>query len=135
MIDWQHCAILPLFLQCGIPDSIQNYGDDISENLEIPKLPRDFDELSEDEQSHELELFRKRQLHYFYVQTTRKLNPLHYDALTHQFIGLRHKLFRHTSDPWEGDNITLRANLIQLTRCWSDIVHAGQRGSESENKI
>ncbi|KAL1878406.1 hypothetical protein Plec18167_004478 [Paecilomyces lecythidis] len=135
VIDWQHCAILPLFLQCGIPDSIQNYGDDISENLEIPKLSRDFDELSEDEQSHELELFRKRQLHYFYVQTTRKLNPLHYDALTHQFSGLRHKLFRHTSDPWEGDNITLKADLIQLTRCWSDIIHAGQRGSESENKI
>lgn len=30
LIDWQHCTVLPLFLQCGIPGSFQNYGDDVS---------------------------------------------------------------------------------------------------------
>ncbi len=33
LIDWQHSTVLPLFLQCGIPQSLQNYGDEISESL------------------------------------------------------------------------------------------------------
>lgn len=131
LIDWQHCAVLPAFLQCGIPDSIQNYGDSVSENLDIPILPENFEELSEEEQSQEEELLRKRQVHYFYVKMTRKLNPLHYDALTYNFNTLRNKLFRHASDPWEGDNITLKADLVQLTRSWSRLIHAETRTDDS----
>jgi hypothetical protein len=44
LIDWQHCAILPLFLHAGIPGSLQNYGDTVSESLETPQLPANFDE-------------------------------------------------------------------------------------------
>jgi hypothetical protein len=36
LIDWQHCAILPLFLQAGITGSLQNYGDAVSESLDTP---------------------------------------------------------------------------------------------------
>jgi hypothetical protein len=50
LIDWQHCAILPLFVQNGIPNSLQNYGDSISESLTLPKLPSNSDELSDREQ-------------------------------------------------------------------------------------
>ncbi|WEW59933.1 hypothetical protein PRK78_005415 [Emydomyces testavorans] len=122
LIDWQHCSILPLFLQCGIPDSFQNYGDVVSESLQTPELPCNFDKLNEREQFEQVELLRKRQLHYFYVSQSAKLNPMHYAALTHDFGTLRRKLFCHASDPWEGDNITLKMDLIELTRNWSRIV-------------
>jgi hypothetical protein len=122
LIDWQHCAILPLFLQCGIPNSLQNYGDSVSESLIPPELPPGFDELSDNEQFQEVLLLRRRQLHYFYVATTARLNPTHYDALTYSFSTLRRKLFDHASCPWEGDNVTLKADLIHLTKNWTEIV-------------
>ncbi|KAH7082398.1 kinase-like domain-containing protein [Paraphoma chrysanthemicola] len=91
LIDWQHSAILPLFLQCGIPNSLQNYGDSSSESLTPPELPGNFDNLDENKQFEEVLLIRRRQLHYFYVATTAKLNTIHYDALTHEFSTLRRK--------------------------------------------
>ncbi|KAF1918728.1 hypothetical protein BDU57DRAFT_511458 [Ampelomyces quisqualis] len=120
LIDWQHCTILPLFLQCGIPNSLQNYGDSVSESLTRPELPPCFDELSDSEQFQEVLLLRRRQLHYFYVATTERLNPVHYDALTHDFSTLRRKLFDHASCPWEGDSVTLKVDLINLTRSWNE---------------
>jgi hypothetical protein len=81
VIDWQHCSILPLFLQCGIPASLQNYGDVVSDTLQTPQLPPNFDELGEREQFEQVLLFRKRQLHYFYVTRTAKLNLVHHNAL------------------------------------------------------
>jgi hypothetical protein len=121
LIDWQHCAILPLFLQCGIPNSLQNYGDDISESLTVPELPPNFDDLSESRQFEQAVLLRRRQLHYFYVAMTARLNSTHYDALAYDFSMLRRKLFDHASCPWEGDNVTLKAELIYLMENWSSI--------------
>ncbi|OAL43944.1 hypothetical protein IQ07DRAFT_616089 [Pyrenochaeta sp. DS3sAY3a] len=121
LIDWQHCTVLPLFLQCGIPNSLQNYGDKISEDLITPELPQDFDQLSEEKQFEQALLLRRRQLHYFYVAATAKSNPVHYDALTHNFSTLRRKVFDHASSPWEGDNISLKADLINLQKNWCSI--------------
>jgi hypothetical protein len=121
LIDWQHSTILPLFLQCGIPESLQNYGDEISESLQFPTLPNNFDELEEIEQFHQAELLRRRQLHYFYVRLTAEINPEHYDALTLPFSTSRRRLFHHSSDPWEGDNVTLKADLITLSRKWTQV--------------
>jgi CRISPR/Cas system CSM-associated protein Csm2 small subunit len=98
-------------LQCGIPESLQNYGDEISESLQLPTLPNNFDELEEIEQFQQAELLRRRQLHYFYVKLTAERNPEHYEALTLDFSTLRRRLFDHAGDPWEGDNVTLTADL------------------------
>lgn len=131
VIDWQHCSILPLFLQCGIPESLQNYGDDSSESLDFPELPCNFEELSDSQQSEQLEVFRRRQLHYFYVAMTAKLNPTHYDALANDFSLLRPKLFEHASYPWEGDNVTLKADLIHLTKNWSCTIGSNSNAETS----
>lgn len=130
LIDWQHCAVLPLFLLCGIPDSFQNYGDSVSESLQVPRLPDDFSHLEGRKQAEQAELFRKRQIHYEYVAATARLNSRHYDALTHDLSALRRKLYHHASDPWEGDNVTLKADLIQLTRNWSKIVSLESSSSD-----
>ncbi|EER29794.1 hypothetical protein CPC735_011120 [Coccidioides posadasii C735 delta SOWgp] len=118
LIDWQHSTVLPLFLQCGIPQSLQNYGDEISESLQTPTLPRNFDELEEIQRFQHAEIFRKRQLHYLYVKLTADKNPEHYDALTYHLSALRRRIFHHASDPWEGDNMTLKADLVTLSRNW-----------------
>lgn len=121
LIDWQHCAILPLFLQCGIPNSLQNYGDSISESLTVPKLPPHFDKLSEIKQFEQALLLGRRQFHYFYVAMCAKTNPMHYDALASDFGTFRRKLYDHASYPWEDDNVTLKADLVRLMKSWSDI--------------
>ncbi|RDL40526.1 uncharacterized protein BP5553_00505 [Venustampulla echinocandica] len=58
LIDWQQCAVLPLFLQCGIPNSPQNCGDSVSESLKTPELPHNFDYLDEREQFEQAKLLR-----------------------------------------------------------------------------
>ncbi|RAK98730.1 uncharacterized protein BO80DRAFT_495297 [Aspergillus ibericus CBS 121593] len=121
LIDWQHTTVLPLFLQCAIPNSLQNYGDEVSESLQKPTLPSNFHELEPEEQCHQAELFRKRHLHYCYVKTTAEMNPDHYDALSHDYSTLRRRLYHHASDPWEGDNVTLKSNLISLSKHWKDV--------------
>ncbi|KAJ5981941.1 hypothetical protein N7451_012041 [Penicillium sp. IBT 35674x] len=121
LIDWQHSTALPLFLQCGIPKSLQNYGDEISESLQIPSLPDNFDELEEMEQYQQADIYRRRQLHYLYVQLTAKLNSEHYEALTANLNTLRRRLFHHASDPWEGDNVTLKADLVTLSKKWREL--------------
>ncbi|KAJ5562716.1 hypothetical protein N7535_002839 [Penicillium sp. DV-2018c] len=121
LIDWQHSTVLPLFLQCGIPQNLQNYGDEISESLQIPTLPNNFNELEEKERLQHAELYRKRQLHYLYVKLTADKNPEHYDALTYDFRALRRRIFHHARDPWEGDNIDLKADLVTLSRNWKQV--------------
>lgn len=135
LIDWQHCALLPLFLQCGIPNSLQNYGDSTSESLIPPELPQDFDEMNESEQFEQVVLLRRRQLHYFYVAATAKFNPIHYGALTRDFSTLRRKLFDHASSPWEGDNITLKADLIELAQNWSDVIKSHSNTGNDANPL
>lgn len=118
IIDWQHSTILPLFLQAGIPSTLQNYGDDISEALIEPQVSADFDERDESEQLREVVLLRKRQLHYHYVMETKHLNTEHAEALLDPLSILRRKLFRRSSEPWEGDSSALHADLVQAVHLW-----------------
>lgn len=135
LIDWQHRTILPLFLQAGILGTLQNYGDHVSESLQEPRIPSDFDEQNESEQLKQVLLLRKRQLHYTYVKETLRLNPAHGEVLTDSLSILRRKLFRHASEPWEGDNFSLRADLVELTRQWSRLVPSATRTIHSRCPI
>ncbi|KAE8366366.1 kinase-like domain-containing protein [Aspergillus caelatus] len=121
LIDWQHCSILPLFLQCGFPESIQNYGDEVSESLDTPKLPDDFDSLDESNRSEQLEILRRRHIHYFYAWYSAKLNSVHGIALDHDLSILKRKIFDHASKPWEGDSVSLKADLVYLAQNWSKL--------------
>jgi hypothetical protein len=74
-----------LFLQCGIPESIQTYGDEISEIWQVPELPSKFHELAETELDKEVEIFRRREIHYIFLKSTAETNPVHFHALTYIF--------------------------------------------------
>ena len=126
LIDWQHCSILPLFLQNGIPPRVQNYGDDVSESLQVPKMPDDINSLDEKEQSKQLDIYRRRRLHYLYVTETEQRNRTHYNAMAESFSMFRRKLYHHASDPWEGDDSVLKADLVRLTQVWPSLTGSDQ---------
>lgn len=121
VIDWQHCAVLPLFLQAGIPGHFQNYGDEESEKFRPPKLPHNFDSLSDEDKATQEEMYRRRQLHFFYLAATIDMNPHHYHALRFDPYTYRNRLYRTVDQPWEGDNTSLRAQLSEVIPHWSEI--------------
>jgi len=69
VLDWQHAAVLPLFLHAGMPYDIQNEEDEVSRRMTEPKLPDRFDELSQDEQIWEKKLLHRRLIHYDYIRS------------------------------------------------------------------
>ncbi|PYI05957.1 kinase-like protein [Aspergillus sclerotiicarbonarius CBS 121057] len=125
LIDWQHCSILPLGIAAGIPAHFQNYGDPESEMLKQPQLalPPDYDSLPPSEQAAFLETRRKRLIHFLYAALTKRLNKEHYDAIFDQSVILRQRLLKNAGTPWEGDSISLRAELIRSIQNWPTLVH------------
>ncbi|KAL9023192.1 MAG: hypothetical protein Q9196_007349, partial [Gyalolechia fulgens] len=120
LIDWQHCSILPLFLHAGLPNEFQNYGDAESEELVVPRLPENFEDLDPQAQIEAREVHRRRQLHFFYVGYTAKLNEEHWNAMRLEHVVSRQRLFQHAGAPWEGDNVTLKADLIRAMKVWPE---------------
>ncbi|KAG2339052.1 hypothetical protein BDR05DRAFT_992242 [Suillus weaverae] len=118
LIDWQHTSIPPLFLLAGIPQQLQIYDD-------IASLPEKLDDMDETQQSGEMELYRRRLVHYHYVKNTEEYNELHYATLTDSMGVLRCRLFCHASDPWEGETLALKVALIQATKNWRKLTGGG----------
>jgi len=126
LIDWQHISILPVFLLTGIPQQLQNYDDIGSQSMTRPSLP-ELDDLDETQRSEEMELYRRRLVHYHYVKNTEEYNELHYAGLnlTDPMGVLRSRLFCHASDPWEGETLALKVALIQATENWKTLTGGG----------
>ncbi|KAF8591989.1 protein kinase subdomain-containing protein PKL CAK Fmp29 [Ramaria rubella] len=125
LIDWQHTSILPLFLLSSIPQQLQNYDDTGWQSMTRPSLPEKLDDLDKTQQSGEMELYRRRLVHYHYVKNTEEYNELHYAALTDPMGVLRRRLFCHASDPWEGETFALKVALIQATKNWKTLTGGG----------
>ncbi|KAH7346883.1 phosphotransferase enzyme family protein [Rhexocercosporidium sp. MPI-PUGE-AT-0058] len=118
IIDWQHCSVLPLILQAGVPEYFQNFGDDESLRLKKPSLPKSFNHMNDADQAQALEQHRRRQLHYYYFVATYKYNKPHFDALCLDSTMPKQKLQQYASTPWDGDNISLKAELIRAVKNW-----------------
>ncbi|KAM5469972.1 hypothetical protein MferCBS49748_002734 [Microsporum ferrugineum] len=95
IIDWERTSILPLFIQANIPKYFQNYGDEDSENFKYPELPKDFDSLRDNEN--------------------------HFRAMGSYNGVMRSRLYDAVNRPWEGDNTTLEATLINMSSYWPGI--------------
>ncbi|KAF7125526.1 hypothetical protein CNMCM5793_001765 [Aspergillus hiratsukae] len=129
-VDWQHCTILPLGLAAGIPKDFQNYGDPDSEKLIEPQinLPPNYDSLPESDQLSIRETIRKRLVHFLYAAFTKRLNEEHYDAIFDQSAILHQRLFKSASSHWEGDSISLRADMIRAIQSWPTLISADSVG-------
>ncbi|BCS01795.1 phosphotransferase enzyme [Aspergillus luchuensis] len=124
LIDWQHCAILPLGIVAGIPAHFQNYGDPESEMLKQPQLdlPSDYNSMTPSEQNSVKEINRRRVIHFLYAALTKRLNQDHYNVIFDQSLILRQRLLQSAGRPWEGDSVSLRAELIRSILNWLAIV-------------
>jgi hypothetical protein len=121
LIDWEHAVILPLFIQAKIPTHFQNYGDEASESFQFPALPENFESLLEDEKEKEMELYRRRQLHYYYLGYTSRFNEDHFRAMGNPGLVARNRLYDVACRPWEGDNMSLKAEMINSSLHWPEI--------------
>ncbi|RMZ87154.1 hypothetical protein DV736_g5622, partial [Chaetothyriales sp. CBS 134916] len=117
LIDWQHCSVLPLYLQAGVPKYWQNTSDE-PVVVEKPELPPDYEQLSEAEQSRAMLEYQQRQLYLLYLGYTTRFNPSHMDAYLIKGLSFKRRIFEHASAPWEGDNTTLKADLILAAQNW-----------------
>lgn len=118
--DWQHVVVLPLFLHASMPDVIQNEEDEVSRGMAEPKLPDDFDQLSKEKQEWEMELFRRRLVHYHYILSTMTYNMVHFKGLASTLNIFRRRIFNHATAVWEGETIELLYALIDMAIGWAD---------------
>lgn len=120
LIDWQYASVLPLFLQAGVPKYWQNPSDG-PVVVEEPKLPSDFEQLNESEKAKALQEVEQRKLYLLYLGATSKFNSIHFDAHMAKGGPFRRRIFEHASAPWEGDNVTLKADLILAIQNWGGL--------------
>ncbi|KAG5641641.1 hypothetical protein DXG03_004555 [Asterophora parasitica] len=125
VLDWQHAAVLPLFLLAGMPDFIQNEEDEVSQKMIKPTLPDGFDKLPEEDQDREREVLRRRLVHYHYTVSTATHNGIHHKGLVYPLNPFRRRIFTHASAMWEGETIKLLYALIDLVVGWKRIVTDG----------
>ncbi|GFG01700.1 hypothetical protein CNMCM6936_008802 [Aspergillus lentulus] len=134
LIDWQHCTILPLGLAASISKHFQNYGDPDSQKLIQPRidLPPNYDSLPKSEQLSIRETIQKRLVHFLCAAFTRRLNEEHYNAIFDQSAILHQRLFESAGSTWEGDSITLKADMIRVIQSWSTLISADSAGRGRE---
>ena len=129
LVDWQHSTILPLSLAARMPHYFQNYGDEESDKLLEPQLdlPPDYNTLSESDQVSVRETQRRRLVHYLYATLTRQLNNEHFDAIFKTPVISLQKLLESAATPWEGDSVSLQAEIIRFTHLWPMLISAASR--------
>lgn len=93
--------------------------------MTLPSLPENFDELDKTERTEAEEIYRRRLVHYHYVQNTKECNTHHYDAFTDPMCVLRSRLFHHASNPWKGETLELKVALIRATERWETLTGEG----------
>ena len=125
VLDWQHAAVLPLFLHAGMPEFIQNEEDEVSQKMVKPELPDDFDKLPEEDQYRERELLHRRLVHYHYNLSTATHNRIHHKGLIYPLNPFRRRIFIHASALWEGETIELLYALVDLVLGWEDFATDG----------
>ncbi|TBU29358.1 hypothetical protein BD311DRAFT_864739 [Dichomitus squalens] len=125
LLDWQHAPILPVFLLAGLPERFENFDDPISQSMARPSLPEDSDDLHGSEQSRAKEVHRRRLVHYHYIKNTEEYKEHHHTALLDPMGNLRRRLFCHASDPWEGETLALKDDLIGAMEIWETLTGGG----------
>ena len=86
-----------------MPHGIQNEEDEVSRSMTVPKLPDDFDKLSQNEQVWEKKLLRRCLVHYHYILSTAVYNSVHHKGLEYLFGNFCRRISNYASAPWEGE--------------------------------
>lgn len=82
-----------------------------------PSLLENFGDMSETQLNKKMEFYCSRLAHYhYYINNTEAYNELYYTALT-ESMGM----FTYASEPWVGESLPLKVELIQATRGWKTL--------------
>lgn len=133
LIDWQHSRVLPLFLHTGIPGFFRHVNfdnDDPNQLKNEPELAPEFDELDEQDQQKDLEHYRRRHAHFYYMAATAARHETHHKAMAYDPCLVRKKVFHHVLEPWEGNSVPLRTDIIEIAKQWPKI--ASEAGQDSD---
>lgn len=129
IIDWQAVWAAPLFIQARFP-SVFNYDGPYVWGTVEPKLPADFDSLSELDKELASDRLSEKRLKKFYEVASRKFNPLVFKALD----AMRNEddpttfIYSIVEQTWIDGPIPLRELLIQIHEKWDWIIE--RRGLE-----
>lgn len=77
------------------------------------------------------EVHTRRLNHFLYAALTLRHNNEHYDAIFDNGAIIHQRLYKQAGTPWEGDSISLDAELINAIQHWQDILMPGSNQSPS----
>ncbi|KAI5305153.1 hypothetical protein KEM56_005152 [Ascosphaera pollenicola] len=122
VINWQHTAILPSFLQCGLPEMLPTrYGD--MPYLLKGDMPHDIPQVG-------IEKLEKTPApvpgqtplpEHHYLDISKVLNPEHYNVMAYDSKQLRQASYTAASNPWEGINMYLKTSLANVGKNWAEL--------------
>ncbi len=115
LIDWQHCAVLPLVLHTLIPTHFR------SRDGQLPEFPHDFESLSDEDKAGQRRINRTRENYFFYSLPMLKLNPHFRRAIDFDARSTRNNLYAAVCSPWKGDNAFLKGRMIDVISRWSEM--------------
>lgn len=67
------------------------------------------------------EVMRKQLVYFVYAAYTGRLNRVHFDTLLDHSLIARQELFECVNISWEGDSISLHAEMIRVLQDWSKL--------------
>jgi len=100
---------------------MQNEEDDVSRTVAQPKPPDNFGEISGEEKDWEIEVLRRRLVHYHYNVSTSTYNRIHHNSLVPPSKTFRPRSFNHSTAVWEGETIKLLYAVIDVVFGWASL--------------
>ena len=84
----------------------------------------DSDNLAEliEEKVTAMEQWSKHRIHFYFLAVSANLNKVHFRACIEDWSIFRSGIFQHAGEPWEGDSVTLKADLMQVNQDWKKLV-------------
>ncbi|TFK95058.1 kinase-like domain-containing protein, partial [Pterulicium gracile] len=121
VLDCEQSSICPPFLDVGLPNDIQNYGDPVCDTLVPPELP-DISDSTSPEDLTKFGTYLWRFLHHQYAtQSIALMGPE--SLFTNQLSISRMSLFQSARHVWEGETIPLlQREVARLVSDWTEIV-------------
>ncbi|KAJ5950640.1 Aminoglycoside phosphotransferase [Penicillium vulpinum] len=122
IVDWQSACVAPLFYHANVPKMCAHHGP-LQEGWVVPERPKDFDNLSAEEQRKIDADLEGEILHKYYEAQVYKRSPRYWSVLQNKNIPIIRKPVWLVTGAWENRNLFfLRESLISLFAEWEELV-------------
>ncbi|EPQ51183.1 hypothetical protein GLOTRDRAFT_141032 [Gloeophyllum trabeum ATCC 11539] len=122
VIDWQHTALLPLYLQAYVPKMFRYHGTTVlPAGDQLLSLPENLNTLDEEDQATVKADVYRGNLHKLYEIYCARINPEYHKALTLATRELIHYPVKFSAKVWSSTFMLLREFLMRITAHWDAI--------------